>query len=150
MILDYDIQPTALGAAKWEVFNCSTAETVETGEAPDYVTATAKAKAYIASRASAADTIEIDFREGAFVAVLNGAAIPLPFTRDAKPETVRADVAARFPRRTVALSLKLTRHAEYLDAATKAPTALDAYWAGSASASVARDYAAGRTRTIRR
>jgi hypothetical protein len=150
MILDFEITASALGAAKWEVFDARTAETVETGEAPDYATAERKARAYIMSRANPADMIEIDIRDGAFVAVLAGQAIPLPFTKDAHPETVRADVAARFPRRSVVLSLRLTRHVEYLAELAKAPTAFDAYWAGSAGASVLRDYRAGRVRTIRR
>lgn len=150
MILDFEITASALGMARWEVFDARTAETVETGEAPDHATAERKARAYIASRANPADAIEIDMREGAYVAVLGGTAIPLPWTKDAAPEMVRNDVAARFPRRTVRLSTKLQRHVEYLAELAAAPNALDAYWAGSASASVARDYRAGRFVTIRR
>jgi hypothetical protein len=45
--------------------------------------------------------------------------------------------------------LKAARKAEYEAAVKSAKDSFEAYWAGSASASVARDYRAGRFVTIR-
>ncbi|MET3352337.1 UNVERIFIED_ORG: hypothetical protein ABID33_000220 [Xanthobacter viscosus] len=42
----------------------------------------------------------------------------------------------------------MAREAEYQAALASAQTPFEAYWAGSASASVMRDYRAGRTRRI--
>jgi hypothetical protein len=44
--------------------------------------------------------------------------------------------------------LRRYRDAEYAAAVKEAPNALAAYWAGSATASIARDVAAGRVVTI--
>lgn len=41
------------------------------------------------------------------------------------------------------------RHAEYKAAQAAAPTALEAFWAGSATASILRDYQAGRVTTVK-
>ena len=48
----------------------------------------------------------------------------------------------------ITAELKATRQAEYEAAKAKARNEFEAYWAGSASASVLRDYQAGRVVTI--
>lgn len=48
-----------------------------------------------------------------------------------------------------ALLAALDRHMEYEAAKASARNSLEAYWAGSASASVMRDYRAGRVRTVK-
>ena len=45
--------------------------------------------------------------------------------------------------------LKEIRHSEYKEAAAKATTNAEKYWAGSAGASVKRDYQAGRVKTVK-
>jgi hypothetical protein len=42
-----------------------------------------------------------------------------------------------------------TRHAEFAAAKAASRSALEAYWAGSATASVLRDYQAGRVTTVK-
>lgn len=44
--------------------------------------------------------------------------------------------------------IRSQREAEYAAAVKNAKSALEVYWAGSVSASVARDYKAGRVRKI--
>jgi hypothetical protein len=56
------------------------------------------------------------------------------------------ETAARLAART---TLSTRRKAEYRAAEVRATTTLDAYWAGSATASVLRDYQAGRVTTIK-
>lgn len=43
----------------------------------------------------------------------------------------------------------MTKQAEYLAAKAASKSALEAYWAGSATTSVARDYEAGRVVVIK-
>lgn len=50
MLLDYSITPSALGAARWEIFDCRTAQTIAAGEAPNYRAAQSAALAAIAKR----------------------------------------------------------------------------------------------------
>ena len=55
----------------------------------------------------------------------------------------------RFPTEADAMLLALDRLMEYEAAKASAATPSEEYWAGSAWASVTRDYKAGRARTVR-
>lgn len=59
-----------------------------------------------------------------------------------KTEQAAQTIAARAARRNA-------RNTEYKAAKQAAPSALEAFWAGSAYASVARDYQSGRHTTVK-